>query len=134
MADSYDPASGEPKDLLRLKISDVGGTSGSDFIFHDEEIEAFLSMGGGSLNRGAAEALRTLAGNEALVMKHITFLELKTEGATVSKELRELAKMYDELANDDGDPDDGVVIIEMITEPFGRRSAYFKRFGLDLDT
>lgn len=44
MASNYDINTDEGK--VRLLISDVGGSTGSDFIFDDDEISAFLAMGG----------------------------------------------------------------------------------------
>lgn len=114
---------------VRLLITDVGGNSGTDFVFNDSEIETFIDQRGGGIMRGAALALRTMAANEALVSKHITFLEMKTDGATVSKELRDLAKSFEEMADEDGDAD-GPVIIEMLSDPFAYRAAYLRRFGV----
>lgn len=91
------------KDQVRLLISDVGGNSGKDFLFSDTEIENFLSMRGDSVHLAAATALRAIAGNEAQVSKRITFLELKTDGPAVAKELRELAKSLEESADEDAD-------------------------------
>lgn len=83
---------------VRLLISDVGGESGSDYIFENSQIDGFLEMEG-HVYRAAAMALRTLAANEALLFKRITILELKTDGPAVAKELRELAKSFDDRAD-----------------------------------
>lgn len=87
-------------DQVRLLISDTGGADGTSFIFSDTEIQIFLDMRS-SVNLAAAIALRTIAGNEAQVSKRITFLELKTDGPAVAKELRELAKDYEAMEDDD---------------------------------
>src|SRR5688572_3932453 len=72
------PALTEPNDQVRLLISDVGGESGDDFLFSDNEILTFLSMEGENVYKAAAVALRTIAANEAQVMKRIKILELST--------------------------------------------------------
>jgi hypothetical protein len=118
---SYDVSTDEGK--LRLKISDVGGTSGNDFIFEDNEIEAFLEMASGSIALGAAAALRAIASNEAQVSKRIKFLELSTDGPAVAKELRELADKYEEEAEESGSDEDWDPVVEMITNSFGEREA-----------
>lgn len=82
---------------LRLLISDVGGDSGTDKIFTDDEIDTFLDLES-NLYRAAGVALRTLAANEALVQKRIRFLELSTDGPSVAKELRATADSFDERA------------------------------------
>jgi hypothetical protein len=102
---------------VRLLISDVGGDSEVDFIFEDADIERFLELRGNNVFRAASTALRTIAGNEALVSKRIKFLELTTDGPAVSKELRELAKELETIADDGTD----IEIIEMATDEFSRR-------------
>lgn len=81
---------------VRLLISDIGGKDGSSFIFEDNEIETFLSLSEGALRFAAAEALRTIAGNEIMVMKAITFLDLKTEGPKVGEALIKAAEKLEE--------------------------------------
>lgn len=87
---------------VRLLISDVGGADGESFLFSDQEIQAFLDLRG-TIHLAAAAALRSIAGNEAQVSKRITFLELKTNGPAVSKELRDLAKDYETTEDDEAD-------------------------------
>ena len=105
------------KDFVRLLISDVGGTSGDDFIFSDDEIEAYLVLDS-SIFGAAALALRTIAANEALVQKRITFLEMKTDGALLAKELGDLADKLEKKAEEDGGD---VTIIEIVAENFALR-------------
>jgi len=111
----------EPIDRVRMLITDVGGQDGDSYVFSDVEIETFLDMAGDSVYRASAQALRVLAANEALVSKRITFLELKTDGPAVAKELRELAKELDTIAESGEDDADWDPVVEMVTEPFGRR-------------
>lgn len=111
MADEYKVDTEVGK--VRLLISDVGGETGSDFIFHNEEIQAFLDMKG-TVELAAAQALRTLAANTALVLKVIKFMELTTNGAETAKALRETAadleKAYE---NEEGGAEEAIEIIEM---------------------
>jgi hypothetical protein len=74
-------------DTVRLLISDVGDPP----IFTDLDIEAFLAMEGESIKLAAAQALDSIASNEALVSKRIRTLDLQTDGPAVAKSLREHA-------------------------------------------
>jgi hypothetical protein len=102
------------KDRVRLLISDVGGGDGESFLFLNEEILTFLEMNEGNVRLAAAEALRSIAGNEAQVSKRIKFLELSTDGPSVAKELRALADKFEEAADDEGD----IEIASMSPDPF----------------
>ena len=82
MAFTYDVTTDRGK--VRLLCTDVEST---DPCFDDAEIDAFLSMGGGVLI-AAAMALETIGSNEVLVLKLIKLLDLQTDGASVSRELR----------------------------------------------
>jgi hypothetical protein len=107
----------EPKDQVRLLISDVGGADQASFLFTDDEIQTFLDLRQGNVHLAAATALRATAGNEALVSKAITFLDLKTNGPAVAAAMQSLANDYERQADDDVDPD----IVEMVTTPFAQR-------------
>lgn len=82
------------RERVRLLISDVGGTSGDDFLFTDDEIDTFLEMRLGRVHLAAATALNTIAANETQVSKRIKYLELETDGPAVARELRELAARF----------------------------------------
>lgn len=99
------------KDSVRLLISDIGGESGTDFLYTDNEVENFLRLNGGSVRRAAAQALRSIAGNESQVSKRIKFLELSTDGPSVSKELRALAEDFISEAVLEEEEDEGEVEI-----------------------
>lgn len=104
---------------VRLLISDVMEV---DFLFTDEEIDAFLSMEGAVL-LAAARALEVIASNENQVQKRITILDLKTDGPAVSKELRELAASWREQweATDEDDDYVGFEIAEQVVDTFTHR-------------
>lgn len=103
---------------VRLLISDVGGETGTSFVFTDEEITAFLNQKSGDDMLAAALALRVMAANEVLTQKRIQFLELKTDGPAEAKALNELADKYDEQA--EGSNTD-FEIAELGVDPFSRR-------------
>lgn len=72
---------------VRMRITD---RDENNAVFTDAEIEAFLDMEG-SVNLASAAALETIAANEALVLKRIEVLDLKTDGPAVAKALMDLA-------------------------------------------
>jgi hypothetical protein len=102
------------QELVRLLISDVGGTGGKEFIFSEAEIDGFLQLGEGSPRQAAAEALRAIAGNEAQVSKRIEYLELKTDGPAVAKALRELADSLEERADSETSTEEDIEIADMV--------------------
>lgn len=85
---------------VRLLISDVGGESGTDYIFDDTDIGTFLEMQP-DVYYASALALRTMAANEAMVSKRIKFLELTTDGPAVAKALGDLADKLEKASDDD---------------------------------
>lgn len=105
------------KDKVRLLISDVGGEDGTTFLFSDKEIETFLAIEEQDVYMASATALRTIAGNEAQLLKAITVLELETDGAKVAKALKELAKDL-ETKSDEAYPFE---IARMNVDMFSRR-------------
>lgn len=108
---------------LRLLISDVGGESGTDYIFDSGEIDTFLEMES-NVYRAAAVALRTLAANEALVQKRIKYLELSTDGSSVAEALRKLAADFDNRADTSDDDDVLPAFASMGDSAFTRRDQY----------
>lgn len=82
---AYDPTSVTGQ--IRLLINDTGPNS----VFTDAEITAFLTLESGSVKRAAAQAIDTIADNEALVAKVITDHDLSMDGAKVADALRKRA-------------------------------------------
>lgn len=119
---------------VRLLISDIGGKDGKSFIFEDDEVQAFLDERSGAVKLAAADALRTIAGNEAQVQKRITFLELKTDGPAVAKELNALAasleKAYRDSISDEESEEDSMEIADMNTGGFAERDLIEDRYLL----
>lgn len=84
---------------VRLIIND---DNIEDAVFSDAAIDAFLLMEAGSVKLAAAQALDTIADDEALTSKVIRSQDLHTDGATVAAALRERAKALRSQAT--GDP------------------------------
>lgn len=88
---------------VRLLISD---TDLDNLIFNDSEIAAFLALEGDNVRLAAAQALDTIASNEALVQKRIRLLDLSTDGPAVARSLRAHAselrrQVYDGLTSEE---------------------------------
>jgi hypothetical protein len=100
---------------VRLLVTD---TDPERAIFDDAEVRAFLAMNADEVLLAAAQALDTIATNEALVQKRITLLDLSTDGPATAAALRAHAKALreqfesgsgdDELAFDTAEFADGV--------------------------
>ena len=80
---------------VRLLIPD---NQSSDFLFNDDEINAFLTLESSNIRRAAAMAVEAIARNEVLVLKVIKLLDLQTDGAAVARELRQQARDLREQA------------------------------------
>ena len=91
---AYDPAT--PNGRVRLLIDDTGDAP----VFADNEIEAFLTMNGGSELRAAAQALLMIAASEARLSKKIASQDLQTDGPAVAAELRAQAAQLREQARE----------------------------------
>ena len=76
--------------LVRVKISD---TNSAKPIFNDDVIERMLSFEGDVL-RASAGCLEAIAASQALKLKVIQVLTLKTDGAKLSEALLKLAQSY----------------------------------------
>lgn len=117
----------EPTGKVRLLISDIGGKgeTSEEWVFTDLEIETFLGMRDGNEMLAAAVALRVMAGNEAMVAKKITFLELETDGPATAEAMRELAKELDKMSDEEVDFE----LIQMGVNQFSRREIRLEQFG-----
>lgn len=90
-----DAAATADMDMVRLLIPDTDPTQQ---FFTDSQISAFLALEGG-VKKAAAQALDVLASNEAMVSKVIRTLDLQTDGAKLSAELRARASSLREQAD-----------------------------------
>lgn len=122
MAFSYDPTSvSSNRDRVRLLIKD---TSDTNYVFQDEELDAFLTLESSSIKRAAALAYEVIAGNQAYVLKVIKNLDLQTDGAKVADALRATAKAWrDQAEYDDAAADGGAFdIAEWLVDDFSTRN------------
>ena len=88
---------------VRLLATDVDE---DNLIFRDAEITAFLTLEGDSVRLAAAQALDTIASNEALVSKKIRTQDLATDGPAVAAELRARAAALRKQVEDGAETDD----------------------------
>ena len=84
MAATY-TAGASARDNVRLLIAD---TDASNAVFEDEELDALLVLESSNVLRTAAMALETIASSQVQVLKVIRLMDLTTDGASVSRELR----------------------------------------------
>lgn len=88
-------------DLVRSLIND-NHEDPTDRVFTDTEIAGFLQLEGGSVKLAAAQAIDTIADNEALTSKVIrTQGGVATDGAKVADSLRKRAAALREQAEDE---------------------------------
>ena len=117
---------------VRLLIPDRVET---DFIYSDEELEAFLGLEGSSVKRAAALALETIASDQAYTLKAIKLLQLTTDGPKVATALMQRATKLREQAEVDEatEAGGGFDIAEWVLNPFTELERYTKqreRLGL----
>lgn len=117
----------EPTGKVRLLISDIGGKEQKDeeWIFTDKEIGAFLEMWEENVMMAAAIAMRTMAGNEAMVAKKISFLELETDGPALAGALEKLADKLETMSDEQVDFE----LVEVGVDLFSRREIRMEQFG-----
>lgn len=103
---------------VRLLISD---TDPGNRVFSTSEINDFLALNANSVRRAAAQALDTIAANEAMVSKKIRTQDLSTDGPAVAEQLRKQAAELRRQADEgEGDADTtGFEIVEY--EPYPPR-------------
>lgn len=92
-------------------------------IFHDGEIDAFLSLYGNDIKLAAAQALDVIAANEVYIQKRIKILDLWTNGPSEATELRQIAKeLRRQVEEGVGADGDGLFdIAEMVYDDFTAR-------------
>lgn len=121
MADEnpYNPLT--PTGQIRALIADTtqwdyDQTGEPRYRLSDQDIQAFIAIAGdGRIYAAAANALRAIAINEALVSKVIRTEDLQTDGAKLATELRLQAKEMDRRQTEDDDAEaygDAFVIVD----------------------
>jgi len=117
MAFTYDTGTDAGK--IRLLIFDTDSTS---YVFEDEELNVFYSIEGSSVKRAAALASETIASNEAFVLKVITLMDLRTDGAATARAMFERAALLRAQAEDEEFAVYGAFeIAEWVTDDFSAR-------------
>jgi hypothetical protein len=94
MAFTYDVST----DLGQVRLL-IGDRDDQNIIYQDDEIQAFLDLNDASTKRAAAEALETIASDQALTLKVITTLGLSTNGAALADALMKRAEKLREAAD-----------------------------------
>lgn len=105
---------------IRLMVPD---NNAANYVFEDDEIDAFLSLEYNNVRRAAALALETIASNEAHVLKVIKLLDLQTDGAKTSDALLKRAKLLRDQADRADAAEDGGAwdIAEWTVSEFAKR-------------
>lgn len=111
----------EPRELVRVLIPDtdaVFGENGDEYMMSDEQIDAFLTVAGGSVLRAAGLACVAVASSEAIISKIIKTQDLSTNGAQIADALRENGKVL--LARADKEEQDSdFAFFQVIDYPVG---------------
>lgn len=109
---------------VRLLIPDRDGT---EPLFQDEEIAAFLELEADNVRRAAALALETIASDQALTQRAVRLLDIQTDGPKVADSLlKRAAKLRDQAAKLEADAElaaDGGLfdVAEMVPNSFAWR-------------
>lgn len=78
-------------ELVRFLLNDVRLEDVTGNVFSDEEIAGYLALEGGNVKLAAAQAIDTIADNEALASKVLKSQDLSTDGAKIAEALRKRA-------------------------------------------
>lgn len=90
---TYDPTTNLGK--VRNMIGDV---TASSYLLEDADINAFLSMTSNDLYKAAALCLYRIAASKALLAKKKSAGNYSEDLSAIAREVREVAKIYDEMA------------------------------------
>jgi hypothetical protein len=100
--------------------------------FSDEEIAAFLDMTGDDVRYAAADALDTIASDQALVVKAVKILDLQTDGPATAESLMKRADKLRaqadaEAAAEEEEAGDLFDYSEMVFNEFTKRERVMKQ-------
>lgn len=103
----------DPKTLLRIRVlipdaEPIFGDAGNEYMFSDEDLEAFYEEGFENVKCAAGLVKLAIGSSEALILKKIRNYETNTDGALLMKQWTDQGmKLYDrgleEIASADGD-------------------------------
>lgn len=98
-------------------------------LLSDASLQQLLTLEGDNVKLAAASALDVIASSEALILKKIELLDLKTDGPAVAKALREHAKaLRDQVAATDVIADAGAFdVAELVVDEFSARERLHKQ-------
>lgn len=118
MAFTYDITTNRGK--VRLLSVDSDSTYA---VFEDDEIDAFLSMEGNNVKRAAAQALDTIASNDAYRIKKVSLLDVSADGVSVADVLHKRSAMLRDQADKEEASESGgsFDIAEWVVNDFGYR-------------
>jgi len=127
---TYDTATNIGKTRMLIPDRDL-----SNAVFQDVEIQAFLDLNDQTVRRAAAEALETIASDQAMTLKVIRLLDLSTDGRAVSQALLERAVRLREAADQAEEGEEGGLFdyAEMVTGAFTERERIVKQAMRDDD-
>jgi hypothetical protein len=106
----YDPTT--PVGQVRLLINDTQDPPNQ--VFTTPEITGFLTLEGNNVKRAAAQAIDTIADDEALTSKVIKDHDLSTDGAKVADALRKRAAALRDQADTDDSKNDEAGFFEFV--------------------
>jgi hypothetical protein len=118
MAFTYDITTSIGK--VRLLAIDSDSTYA---VFEDDEIDAFLSMEGNNVKRAAAQALDTIASNDAFRVKKVKLLDVTADGVSVAEVLHKRSAMLRAQADKEEASEEGgsFDIAEWVVDDFSYR-------------
>ena len=97
----YDPST--DLGLVRLLLNDIA----DPWVFTDTELDALLTLEGGSVKRAAAQAIDANASNLVLASRVLRTQDLSTDGAKVADAMRKHADRLRAQADDEAESGDG---------------------------
>jgi hypothetical protein len=83
---AHDPALIRQVRLLVPDTDAIYGPTGSDYLFSDDDVDAFLTLGHGNSKWAAGLAKIAVGGSEALILKVVRNYETSTDGATLMRQ------------------------------------------------
>lgn len=88
--------------------------NGAEYLFEDEEIEAFLAVSGGSVKGATALAIYAIATNEVLTYKYVKTDDLLIDGSKAADFLLKRAASLEAGAAEEGLTDDFVIVYPQV--------------------
>jgi len=109
-------------EIVRLNITDLG----TEQLFTDDQLNAWLTQYGGSINRATYRALITIATSEVLLGKKIRTQDLSTDGPAVADSLLKLAATYKAEADEEDAATGSFFEVIPFEDPFKPEGAEYR--------